>query len=84
MPADAPKAKVPVLLKVTTLVMVPVLPFSATFATVFGTVKVAGLMAPVKLTVPPMFCSAKVPAPLTDVPLKSAPLMPLPVCRVRV
>ena len=84
MPPEAPKTKLPVLAKVTALVMVPLLPVKATLSTVFGTVKVAGLMAPVKLTVPPMFCSAKVPAPLTDVPLKSAPLMPLPVCRVRV
>ena len=72
------------LLKVTALVMLPVLPFSATLATVFGTVKLARLTAPLKLTVPPMFCRAKLPKPLTVVPLTSAPLMALPVCKVKV
>ena len=72
------------MLKVTALVMVPVLPFSATFTTVLGTVKLAGLTAPLKLTVPPMFCRAKLPKPLTLVPVTSAPLMALPVCKVKV
>ena len=84
MPPLAPNTKVPVLLKVTALVMVPVLPFSATFTTVLGTVKLAGLTAPLKLTVPPMFCRAKLPKPLTVVPLTSAPLIALPVCKVKV
>ena len=83
-PPDCPKVRVPVLRKETALVIVPVAPLSATLATVLGTVKVAGLTAPLKLTVPPIFWSAKVPKPLTVEPLTSAPAIPLPVCKVKV
>ena len=83
-PPEAPKVSVPVLLKVTALVIVPVAPLSATLATVLATVKLAGLTAPLKLAVPPIFCSAKVPAPVTLEPLTSAPTILAPVCRVKV
>ena len=88
MPPAWPKVSVPVLLKVTAVVIVPVLPVSATLLTLLATVKVAGLTAPLKLAVPPMVCSAKVPVPvvLTLVPFTSAALVPapVPVCKVRV
>ena len=85
-PPEAPKVSVPVLLKVTALVIVPVAPLSATLATVLATVKLAGLTAPLKLAVPPIFCSAKVPAPVTLVPFTSAAEVPtpVPVCKVKV
>ena len=83
MPPDCPKVRVPVLLKVTALVMVLAVPVKAALLTVLATVKLAGLTAPLKLAVPPMVCRAKVPVPLTVVPVISAPTT-APVCRVKV
>ena len=85
-PPDCPKVRVPVLLKVTALVMVLAVPVKAALLTVLATVKLAGLTAPLKLAVPPIVCRAKVPKPLTVVPVTSAVEVPapVPVCRVKV
>jgi len=85
-PPAWPKVRVPVLLKVTALVIVLAVPVKDALLTVLATVKLVGLTAPVKLAVPPMFCSAKVPVPLTVVPVISAAEVPapVPVCRVKV
>ena len=84
MPNAWPKTKVPVLLKVTALVTVPPVPVNDTLFTVLATVKDVAVRLPVKLVLPPIFCKAKVPEPLTLVPVTSAPLIALPVCNVRV
>ena len=54
MPPDCPKVRVPVLLKVTALVMVLAVPVKAALLTLLATVRVAGLTAPLKLAVPPI------------------------------
>ena len=82
MPPEAPSVRVPVLPKVTALVMVPLVPVSDTLFTLLFTTKLAGLTAPVKLTVPPILSSVNVPVPVNDVPETSAPATE-PVERVR-
>ena len=84
MPPLAPNTKVPVLLKVTALLTVPPVPVKDKLFTVLATVKDVAVRLPVKLLLPPIFCKAKVPEPLTLVPVTSAPLIALPVCNVRV
>ena len=81
-PPEAPSVRVPVLPKVTALVIVPLVPVSETLLTLLFTTKAAGLTAPVKLTVPPTLSSVNVPVPANDDPETSAPAT-APVERVR-
>jgi hypothetical protein len=80
-PPLCPKVKYPVLWNATNVVIVPPVPVRLTAATVFGTVNVPALTAPVKLAVPPIVCSASVPVPVKLVPVTFANV---PVCNVRV
>ena len=82
LPAD-PRINEPVLLNVMALVTVPPVPVNETLLTVFAIVKSAAVMPPVKLAVPPMFCKFRLPVPVNDVPVTSAPLTLDPVLKVR-
>ena len=65
------------------VVIVLPLPVNEAFTTVTGTLSVPAVTLPVKLAVPPMFCSPSVPVVDTLVPVTSAPATALPVSSVR-
>ena len=67
-PALAPKVKVPVLLKVTALVIVPVLAFRAKLYAWFAVFKVVAVRAPLKAIVPVVLVKVTIVAPTA--PLK--------------
>ena len=71
-PPALPKASVPVLRKDTALVIVPVLPLSATLTTVLGTVKVGVVRAPLKVIVPVVLVRTTL-VPVVTAPVKVAP-----------
>src|SRR5579864_1768158 len=62
--------------------MVPPVPREEKFTTVFGTLRVVADTAPLKLAVPPVFCTVRVLTPETLVPVMLA-ATPLAVSRVR-
>ena len=70
-PALAPKVKVPVLLKVTALVIVPVLAFRAKLYACAAVFKVVAVRAPLKAIVPVVLVKVTIVAP--TVPLKVVP-----------
>ena len=61
------------MVKVTGLVIVPPLPVEEKFSTLAPTLKEVALTAPLKLAVPPMFCTVRVPTPEVVLPVMLAP-----------
>src|SRR5208282_5441962 len=81
-PRDCPRFSVPVLAKLTALVIAPPLPVEAKFTTLAPTTSAVALTAPLNVAVPPMFCTVSVPTPLVEVAVMFAAI-PNPVSSVR-